>query len=83
MSAIQWCALRALNQVREFGARGPYQAPPEGYTAQTWELLRRRGLVFLDKMGTLRLTLGGKGDLETYLYRTGDGPEELKARFRF
>lgn len=82
LSAIQWRALRALNQVREFGARGPYQPPPEGFTDQTWTVLLR-GLVFTDKAGTLRLTRAGHESLERHLYLTGDGPEELKARFRF
>ena len=83
LPAIQWKALRALNQNREFRARGPYQAPPEGFTEQTWASLKERGLVFTDKAGTLRLTLDGKHALESHLYLTGDGPEELKARFRF
>jgi hypothetical protein len=71
LSPAQLVLLRELLDGRNLGGRD-----------RTRESLRRRGLA--EGQGTeFRLTAEGRKLIEDYVARTGDGPEHLKAMFRF
>jgi|10_taG_2_1085330.scaffolds.fasta_scaffold06255_6 hypothetical protein len=73
MSDTQWAALRSLDSDDDYGK-------PSDFGKRTWNSLRKRGLVEKD---SLSLTPSGKRRVRHHVRTTGNGPETLKARFRF
>lgn len=69
-SPTQLSALRALNE------------KPQPLRANTAKALERRG--YIEQDGTnYKLTMTGRAFIQDYIDRTGNGPEDLKAMFRF
>jgi hypothetical protein len=73
LSDTQWAALRCLDNEDDYGT-------PSDFGKRTWTSLRKRGLVEKD---SLSLTPHGERRVRYHVRTTGNGPETLKALFRF
>jgi hypothetical protein len=70
LSTTQIKALRAINET---------PGAVDGINQRTYTSLARKGLLAANG----NLTRYGKNWIESYVEKTGDGPEDLKAKFRF